>query len=73
MCDAPINFFTSAGYHSKALKSCMTEIARTLSRITGLEVEVESLKSVLIFTGISLIVSLLAVQTFGLDLSAGLF
>jgi hypothetical protein len=51
----------------------MTEIAQTLSRITGLEVEVESLKSVLIFTGIGLIVSLLAVQTYGLDLSPGFF
>jgi hypothetical protein len=51
----------------------MTQIAETLSRITGLEIEAESLTPVLIFSGIGLVVSLLAVQAFGLDLSAGFF
>jgi hypothetical protein len=51
----------------------MTQIAETLSRITGFEIEAESLEPVLIFCGIGLLVSLLAVQTFGLDLSPGFF
>jgi hypothetical protein len=47
--------------------------SKALSRITGLEVEVESPKLLLIFARIGLIVSLLAVQTYGLDLSPGFF
>ncbi|HZV05541.1 MAG TPA: hypothetical protein VE999_10700 [Gemmataceae bacterium] len=51
----------------------MTQIAETLSRITGFEIKTESLEPVLIFCGIGLLVSLLAVQAYGLDLSAGFF
>ena len=51
----------------------MTQIAQTLSRISGYEIEARSLQPVLIYFGIGLVVSLLAVQTYGLDLSAGFF
>ncbi|WP_156928035.1 hypothetical protein [Bradyrhizobium sp. Tv2a-2] len=51
----------------------MTQIAETLSRITGFEIEGESLAAVLIFSGIGLVISLLAVQAYGLDLSTGFF
>jgi hypothetical protein len=51
----------------------MTQIAQTLSRITGREIEADTLKPVLIFSVIGLAVSLLAVLTYGLDLSLGFF
>ncbi|MGB6399293.1 MAG: hypothetical protein WBF73_26985 [Bradyrhizobium sp.] len=47
-------------------------IARVLSRVSGTEVEVETLKTIAIFCGVGLFVSLL-VATYGLDLSAGFF
>ncbi len=51
----------------------MTQIAETLSRITRFEIEAESLEPILIFSGIGLLLSLVAVLTYGLDLSAGFF
>lgn len=51
----------------------MTQIAQALSRITGREIDAEALTPVLIFSGIGLALSLLAVCAFGLDLSFGLF
>ena len=51
----------------------MTQIAETLSRITGFEIEAESLAPILIFSGFGLVISLLAVQAYGLDLSVGFF
>ena len=51
----------------------MTQIALTLSRITGFEIEADSIWQVLTFSGVGLLVSLLAVQMYGLDLSAGFF
>jgi len=51
----------------------MTALAQSLSRLTGTDVDVESLKAVLIFCGIGLLTSLLAIETYGLDLSAGFF
>jgi hypothetical protein len=47
-------------------------IARVLSRISGTEVEFETLKAIAIFCGVGLLVSLL-VASYGLDLSAGFF
>jgi hypothetical protein len=47
-------------------------IARVLSRISGTEVEVETLKAIAIFCGVGLLVSLL-VASYGLDMSAGFF
>jgi hypothetical protein len=51
----------------------MTQIAETLSRITGREIEAESLKPVLMFSGIGLVVSLLAMLTHGSDPSPRFF
>jgi hypothetical protein len=51
----------------------MTHIAQVLSRVSGYEIKAQSLEPVLIYCGIGLVVSLLAVQTYGLDLSPGFF
>ncbi len=51
----------------------MTTIARAISRATGTEVDVESLRTILIFCGLGLVVSLFAMETYGLDLSVGFF
>jgi hypothetical protein len=50
----------------------MAAIAKALSRASGTEVEVETLKTVAMFCGVGLLVSLLF-ATYGLDLSAGFF
>jgi hypothetical protein len=47
-------------------------IARALSRISGTEVEVETLKTIAILCGVGLLVSLV-VASYGLDLSPGFF
>ena len=51
----------------------MTAIVQAFSRVTGTEIEAESLNSVLLFSFIGLAVSFLAAATYGLDLSAGFF
>jgi hypothetical protein len=50
----------------------MTTLARALSRASGTDIEVETLKTVAIFSGVSLFVSLL-LMSYGLDLSPGFF
>ena len=50
----------------------MTAIARVLSRVSGTEVEVETLKTIAMFCGVGLFVSLLLAR-YGLDLSPGFF
>jgi hypothetical protein len=50
----------------------MAAIAKALSRISGTQVEVETLKTILMFCGVGLAVSLLLVS-YGLDLSPGFF
>jgi hypothetical protein len=50
----------------------MVALARTLSRTTGLNVDVETLKTVAIFCGIGLLLSVIP-ATYGLDLSPGFF
>jgi hypothetical protein len=47
-------------------------IARVLSRVSGIELEVAILKTVATFCGLALFVFLLS-ATYGLDLSAGFF
>jgi hypothetical protein len=47
-------------------------IARVLSRVSGTEPGVETLKTIALFCGLGLFVSLL-MATYGLDLSAGFF
>lgn len=51
----------------------MTALARFFTTLTGVNVEVETLKVLLIFSGIGLLVSLVAAMTYGLDLSPGFF
>jgi hypothetical protein len=50
----------------------MAAIARVLSRASGTEVEVETLKTIAMFCGVGLFVSLLF-ASYGLDLSSGFF
>jgi hypothetical protein len=50
----------------------MAAIAKALSRTSGAEVEVETLKTIAMFCGVGLLVSLLF-ATYGPDLSVGFF
>ena len=50
----------------------MATIARVLSRASGTDVDVETLKTLVMFCGVGLSVSLLF-ASYGLDLSAGFF
>jgi hypothetical protein len=50
----------------------MTAIARVLARVSGTQVDVETLKTIVMFCGVGLVVSLL-VASYGLDLSPGFF
>ena len=50
----------------------MAAIAKVLSRASGTEVKVETLKTIAMVCGVGLLVSLLF-ATYGLDLSAGFF
>jgi len=47
----------------------MAAIAKALSRATGIEVDVEVLKTVALFCGVGLLVTLLAIS-YGLDFGA---
>ncbi|MDE2378993.1 hypothetical protein [Bradyrhizobium sp.] len=51
----------------------MATLARVLSSISGVDVDVETLKTLVIFCGIGLLASLACAMTYGLDLSAGFF
>jgi hypothetical protein len=50
----------------------MAAIARALSLVTGTDVDVETVKTLVMFCGVGLLVSLL-MASYGLDLSAGFF
>jgi Na+/H+ antiporter NhaA len=50
----------------------MAAIARVLSRASGTEVDVETLKTVIMFCGVGFTVSML-VASYGVDLSQGFF
>lgn len=50
----------------------MAAIARDLSRISRIDLDVETLKTLVIFCGVGLVVSLLF-ASYGLDLSVGFF
>jgi hypothetical protein len=50
----------------------MTAIAQAISRISGIEIKVDSLRAILIFCAVGLLLSLLF-ATYGLDLSPGFF
>jgi len=51
----------------------MTAIAHTISNISGIDIDVESLRTVTIFCGVGLVVSIAVCLTYGLDLSPGFF
>ena len=55
-----------------AMESQMTAIARVISRVAGTQVDIEILKTIAMFCGVGLFVSLL-LATYGLDLSGGFF
>ena len=50
----------------------MAAIARAFSRVSRIDVDVETLKMLVIFCGVGLLVSLLF-ASYGLDLSPGFF
>jgi hypothetical protein len=50
----------------------MTAIARVLSRVSGAQIDVKMLKTIAMFCGVGLTVSLL-LASYGLDLSPGFF
>jgi hypothetical protein len=51
----------------------MAALARVLLRVTGVDIEIETLKTLGIFSGLGLLISLGLAMTYGLDLSPGLF
>lgn len=55
-----------------SLEVAMTAIARVLSRVSGTQIDVEMLKTIAMFCGVGLTVSLL-LASYGLDLSPGFF
>jgi hypothetical protein len=50
----------------------MATIARVLSRASGTEIDVETIKTIVMFCGVGLTVSLM-LASYGLDLSPGFF
>jgi hypothetical protein len=57
---------------AKLLRTQMAAITRMLSRASGTQVDIETLKTIVMFCGVGLTVSLL-LATYGLDLSPGFF
>ena len=55
------------------LEVLMAALAHAISHLTGTRVDVDSLGAVLVFSGLGLVVSLAAIETYGLDLSVGFF
>jgi hypothetical protein len=51
----------------------MTTIAHTISYVSGIDIDVESLRTVVIFSGAGLVLSVAFCLTYGLDLSPGFF
>ena len=51
----------------------MAALVKVLSRSTGVHVEGEDLKTILIFGGAGLLLSLAAAMTYGLNIAADLF
>jgi len=62
-----------SSFFSNDLKVQMTTLAQALSRLTRTDVDVESLEAISIFCGIGLLLSLLAINAYGLDLSVAFF
>ena len=51
----------------------MAALARAICQVAGIQVDVESLGGILVFSVLLLIVSLVALGTYGADLSAAFF
>lgn len=51
----------------------MAALAKVLSRSTGADVDADGLKTILIFCGAGLLLSLMVGMTYGLNLTADLF
>ena len=47
----------------------MTALAQAIARATGTEIDADSLIAVLMFSGIGLLMTLVAIETCGLELS----
>ncbi|MFK4719239.1 hypothetical protein ABIE89_000339 [Bradyrhizobium niftali] len=51
----------------------MAALAKLVSNLSGVNIEVETLKELASFSALGLIISLVCALTYGLDLSSGLF
>ena len=51
----------------------MATLARILSQASGIEIDVDTLRTIAIFSGAGLLFSLLLLLTYGIDLSPGFF
>lgn len=51
----------------------MATLARFLSQASGIEIDVETLRTIAIFSGAGLLLSLVLLLTYGIDLSPGFF
>jgi hypothetical protein len=51
----------------------MTALAQTLSRLIKADIKVETLEPICIFSGIGLLLSVLAINAYGVDLSLAFF
>jgi hypothetical protein len=60
------------GDRGLTMEIAMAAIARMLSRTSGAQIDIETLKTLAMFCGVGLTVSLL-MASYGLDLSAGFF
>jgi hypothetical protein len=70
----PIGLPVGNGPHDgdRAWRSQMAALARVLTRVSGTRIDVETLKTIAMFCGVGLTVSLL-LASYGLDLSPGFF
>jgi hypothetical protein len=48
----------------------MTTLARALTHVTGIQIDVKTLEPVVIFCAIGIVLSLIGIKAYGLDLSA---
>lgn len=51
----------------------MAALAKLLSDLSGIDINVDTLKTLLIFSGLGLLISLACAMVYGLDLSSGFF
>jgi hypothetical protein len=51
----------------------MTALAKVISNLSGVDVDAETLKTVIMFSALGLLISLVCAMSYGLDLSGGFF